>query len=116
MNNVPASISFPAYQQGMLPNEIMELVESSLTTLMGAGTLVEASNLRPQALDGKRGAMFDLRIQATDEPVRTGRALAFVEDLELHLFVFIAPELHYFDKHWEAARAVMLSARAAPAG
>jgi len=104
---------FPFFRSTMLPNEILELTEDSLAKLLGSNSLVSASGLRPTQLEGQRAVMFDLEITASDDPARAGRALAFVSGEELYVILYLATQLHYFDKHWAAAEGVMKSVRVA---
>lgn len=104
---------YPAYQAGMLPNEITELTQSTLVKFYGGDTLVNTAGLRPHALAAHRAVMFDLDISSAENPRIKGRALAFVEAEQLYLMLFMAAEIHYFDEHWEQALRVMESAKVA---
>jgi hypothetical protein len=104
------SLVFPAFKQTMLPNEIAELTQSSLTKLFGAESIVETSGLRPHRLGDRRAIMFDLTLTTADQPRRHGRALGFIEANRLYLMTYIATEVYYFNKHWSQAEAVMESA------
>lgn len=105
------SLVYPAYQAGMLPNEIVELTESSLAKLNGTDVAVSSANLRPFRLGAQRAVMFDLTLIGTDGPSRRGRAVAFVQDEALYLMLYVGTRLHYFDKHWDSALATMNTAR-----
>ena len=105
---------YPAYQSGMLPNEITELTQSTLVKFYGGDTLVETAGLRPHALAAHRAVMFDLDISSAENPRIKGRALAFVEAEQLYLMLFMATEIHYFDEHWDQAMRIMESAKVIP--
>jgi hypothetical protein len=105
------SLVYPAYQAGMLPNEIVELTESSLAKLNGTDVAVSSSHLRPFRLGAQPAVMFDLTLIGTDGPSRRGRAVAFVQDESLYLMLYVGTQLHYFDKHWDSALATMNTAR-----
>lgn len=105
------SLVYPAYQAGMLPNEIVELTESSLAKLNGTNVAVSSSNLRPYRLGELRAVMFDLTLIGSEGPARRGRALAFVQDQALYLMLYVGTRLHYFDKHWDSAVTTMNTAR-----
>lgn len=104
------ALVFPSFKQNMLPNEIVELTQSSLAKYYGIETVIETSGLRPYRLGSRRAFMFDMAATATEVPSQHGRVLAFIQDSQLYLLIYIATELHYFDKHWDAALALMQSA------
>ncbi len=110
------ALVFPAFEADMLPNEIVELTQSSLAKYYGVNTAVEAGGLRPHRLGERRAVMFDLEATPSEAPAQQGRVLAFVEDDELYLMIYIATELYYFDKHWDAALQLMESATVAAGG
>lgn len=102
---------FPTYKAGMLPNEIVELTESSVVKLYGTDMMVTSSGLRPFALGEQKAVTFDLTLTSVEGVARRGRAVAFVQDQELYLMLYVGTTLHYFDKHWESALATMNTAR-----
>jgi|GEM_PF-1473340 len=104
-----SAIVYPEYRNGMLPNEIVEITVGSLTTFFGADTLVESSSLRPTKLAGKSAAMFNFKVTGNESPTLEGRALMFVEDDALNLLVFMATEIHYFERNWSAAESLFRS-------
>ncbi len=105
------ALVYPEYRSGMLPNEVADLTVSSIQKLLGTDTAVTMEDLRPHRLGDQRAVMFDLNIEAGEMPRRQARVLAFMHEDRLYLLAFIATALHYFDKHWDAALAVMDSAR-----
>ena len=105
------SLVYPEFRAGMLPNEVADLTVSSVQKLLGTDAAVTMAHLRPHRLGEQRAVMFDLEIEAGEMPRRQGRVLAFVSSDRLYMLVYIAAAIHYFDKHWEQALAVMESAR-----
>jgi hypothetical protein len=112
------TLVYPAFKSNMLPNEVAELIQATLAKYYGAQNLVENSGMRPTRLGKTRAFMFDVKITGTEIPEHHGRVTAFIEDGELNVMIFLATHLHYFEKHWAEAQAVMNSARrsAASAG
>ncbi len=100
---------YPVYRAGMLPNEIAELLESSLVRLNGPEVVVSSCGLRPHRVAGMQGLLVDLQLSGNDEPSRRGRAMAFVQDGELYALIYLAAWPHYAEKHLEASIAVMNS-------
>ena len=105
------SAALPVFHADMLPNEVEELVESSIVKLYGEGqSAVSTSNLRPQGFGEHGGFMFDIEAAITESPDYRGSVGAFVVDEKLYMVVFLAAEPHYFNKHAERADAIIKSA------
>jgi hypothetical protein len=103
--------ALPAFRKDMLPNEIEELVESTLVKYFGEGNAtVSTANLRPQAFGDQRGLMFDISAKLSDSPDYKGQIGAFVADEKLYTVWYIAADPYYFDKHSATAEAVIKSA------
>jgi len=104
--------ALPAFRKDMLPNEIEELMESSLVKLWGEGNVtVGTANLRPQTYGDDRGLMFDIDVKLTDSPDYRGTVGAFVADEKLYTIWYIAAIPHYHDKHFASAESIIKSAR-----
>ncbi len=106
-----AAAALPVFRKDMLPNEIEELVESTLTKYFGEGeATVSTANLRPQTFGDNRGVMFDISAQVTDSPDYKGMIGAFIAEEKLYSVWYIAAEPHYYGKHSARAEAVIKSA------
>jgi len=104
--------ALPPFRSDMLPNELEELTESSITKLFGEGEAsVETSNLRPQRFGEDRGVMFNMDIKVTDSPDYRGLAGAFVADGKLYLMMYIAADPYYYEKHRADAEALIAGAK-----
>ena len=104
--------ALPVFRRDMLPNEIEELVESSLGKYFGEGqAVVSTRNLRPYRYGDQPGVRFDVAASVTDSPDYRGTVGAFVANEKLYLMFFLAAVPHYYDKHLAAAAAVIESAR-----
>lgn len=104
--------ALPVFRKDMLPNEIEELMESSLVKLWGEGNVtVGTANLRPQTYGDDRGLMFDIDVKLTDSPDYRGTVGAFVADEKLYTIWYIAAIPHYHDKHSASAESIITSAR-----
>ena len=105
------SAALPVFHADMLPNEVEELVESSIVKLYGEGqSAVSTSNLRPQGFGEHGGFMFDIEAAITESPDYRGSVGAFIVDDQLYMVLFLAAEPHYFDKHAARADAIIKSA------
>jgi hypothetical protein len=103
--------ALPVFRKKMLPNEIEELIESTLVKYFGEGNAsVSTSNLRPQMFGERRGVMFDISAQLTDSPDYRGTIGAFVADDKLYMIWYIAAHPHYHDKHGQRAEEIIKSA------
>ena len=100
------------YRSGMLPNEIAELVESSVVHLFGESKVAaDTSNLRPQKYGAEEGFIFDLSMSVSDGPNYRGICGAFIADEKLYVMLFLAAEPYYFEKHQGEALSVIQGAR-----
>ncbi len=103
--------ALPVFRSNMLPNEIEELIESTLVKYFGEGhATVSTTNLRPQMYGDQRGVMFDLSAQLSDSPDYRGTIGAFIADDKLYTIWYIAAHPHYHDKHSQRADAIIKSA------
>ena len=103
--------ALPKFRSDMLPNEIEELSESSITKMFGEGEVtVTTTNLRPHRFGGNQGFMFDLSVVLADGPDYSGMVGAFVANEMLYMILYIAAEPYYFDKHAEEAAAIIKTA------
>jgi len=103
--------ALPRFRKDMLPNEIEELVESTLVKYFGEGNAtVSTANLRPQTFGDQRGLMFDISAKLTDSPDYKGQIGAFVADEKLYTVWYIAADPYYYDKHSTLADGVIKSA------
>ena len=107
---------YPSFRATMLPNEIVALVESTLSKSFGEGeTLVTSSGLRPQTFGGHKGFGFDLALSFSDGPDQRGLAGGFVADGKLELVVYLGAIPYYYDLHRERAARIIESTRLAAA-
>jgi hypothetical protein len=103
--------ALPVFRSGMLPNEIEELVESSVVKLFGEGrAVVSTANLRPHRYGEIAGIRFDIDVTVTDSPPYRGTVGAFIATDRLYLVYFLGAMPHYYHKHIEEASAVIGSA------
>lgn len=107
--------ALPRFKAGMLPNELEDLAESSVTKLMGEGdAAVTTSRLRPHRYGEHGGILLDLDASITDGPDYKGVAGAFEANGQLYFLLYLAATPHYFDKHLAEAEAIIKSATLAP--
>ena len=104
--------TLPVFRSDMLPNEIQDLMESSLTKLFSEGEVsVETVNLRPHKFGKRRGILFDLDIRLTDGPDYGGVVGSFVAGEQLYALIYLGAKPYYYEKHLEEGMAVIQNAR-----
>jgi hypothetical protein len=104
--------ALPAFHATMLPNELEELMESSLVKLLGEGNAsVRTANLRPHRYGEDRGVLLDLEASVTDGPDYKGLAGAFVAADNLYVMFYLAAVPYYYEKHLGDAEAIIQGAR-----
>jgi len=105
------SAALPVFRADMLPNEIEELVESTIVKLFGESqAVVNTSNLRPYRFGENPGVMFDLEATLTDSPKFNGIVGAFIDNDRLFLMYYLGAVPYYYDKHRTEAEAIIKSA------
>jgi len=105
------SAALPVFKADMLPNELEELVESSMVKAFGeGGSVVNTDSLRPHRFGENAGVMFDLTATVSDGPQYRGTVGAFIAEDKLYLIYFIAAVPYYYDKHIAEADAIIRSA------
>jgi hypothetical protein len=105
------TIALPVFKSDMLPNELEELVESSLVKMFGEGNAaVNTSGLRPHQFGDNRGVLFDFEAVITDSPDYVGIVGAFIANELLYTLIYVAAQPHYYDKHLEEATSIIESA------
>ena len=105
------SIALPLFRADMLPNELEELLESSILKLYGEGSAaVSTEGLWPHAFGGQSGVLFDISAAVTESPDYRGVVAALISEERLYMIIFLAAEPYYYDKHIAEAEAVIGSA------
>ena len=103
--------ALPVFRKDMLPNEIEELLESTIVKYFGEGqAAVSTSNLRPHRFGEHRGLMFDINAVVTESPMYKGVVGAFIANDELYIMWYIGADPYYYDKHLSDADAIIRSA------
>ena len=103
--------ALPVFHKDMLPNEVEELMESTLVKYFGEGNAaVSTSNLRPQDFGNQHGFKFDILVKLTDSPDFKGTVGNFISDKKLYSIWYLAADPYYHDKHLARAEEIMASA------
>lgn len=101
----------PRFRSTMLPQEIVELVESSYRVASGSPAFTVA-RLEPMIFAGRPGFRFDYEfVLQGDEVKRKGRATGAVIDGRLYLMTFEAPAIHYFGRDIAEYERIVASAK-----
>lgn len=111
--SVPSkTAALPVFRADMLPNEVEEMVESSMVKLLGEGdSTVSTANLRPTKFGERRGFMFDFTGRLTDGPDYKGVVGAAIANDKLYLIIYYGADPYYFEKHRDEAEAIIRSVR-----
>ena len=103
--------AMPVFRADMLPNEIEELIESSIVKFFGEGqAVVNTENLRPQRFGENQGVLFDLSATVTESPEYKGLVGAFLANEKLYVVYFLGATPYYYGKHITEAEAIIKSA------
>ena len=90
---------YPVFTTDLLPNEIVEIVESSISKKLEA-TISGRGGLKPLMIDGNPGFQSSFDFIAYDVPRRAYLAGA-VKGESLYLMLYQATDLYYYEKYLE---------------
>ena len=99
--NYNKELPMPEYQQGMLPNELAELITTSLKNANGGEIRIKATDLRPQRVGENLGVRFGLNWFTTNGLAKRGEAVAVPNENKLNIIIFTAADIHYYQKDAE---------------
>lgn len=104
------ALPMPAFNAGMLPNDVEDLVKTSLKNLAGGEIQIDTSNLKPTEFGGTFGFEFELDYFEKSGLKKRGNAFAAIKDEQLFVILFTAADLHYFGEHLPEVRKLFESA------
>lgn len=106
------SQALPRFNAGMLPNELTEFTESSITKLFGeGGAVVETSALRPHRFGTDRGILFDIGVKVSDGPDYRGLVGSMIVEDKLYTLIYLGAEPHYYSASLDEATTMIEGAR-----
>lgn len=101
----------PTFQAGAGLTEIPEFYESSVRVQLQT-SLFETKSVEPTKFADRPGIKFQFEYGVKDSPlIRKGVAVGTLIDGKLHMIVFVAPALHYFDRDLPKAERIIASAK-----
>lgn len=99
----------PTFKRGMQPEQLVKLFE---TLYSADGSLVSFSKMEPAVFAGVKGVRFEFSvINKTNEVNSKGVGWVAVQDELLFASTFLAPRLHFFNRLYPRAEAVIRTAR-----
>jgi hypothetical protein len=101
---------YPVFHADMLPNDIVELVQSTCAKLFDA-TITAGGELKPLTIAGQPGFEVTFEFVTGDEVIRRAFAGGTVKDGQLQLVLYQAARMHYFQKDLQHARDLIVTAR-----
>jgi hypothetical protein len=96
-----------AYDMTMLPNDVMELLASTLGKI--GNQQVRADGLRPVPFGSVQGFRFDLTFLTQDGLQMRGTAVAAQRKGKLDLILFVAPAEYYYERYAPTVEKVFAS-------
>ncbi len=103
--------ALPKFDSTMLPNEIEEFTESSISKMLGEGdAVVKTSKLRPHRFGKQHGILFNLEAAVSEGPNYKGLVGAILHQERLYMIFFVAATPYYFDKILPEAESIIKSA------
>jgi len=94
----------PKFQATMTPNEVVEMMETYITS---DGSTFKLERLTPVPLAGGPGFRFDFRtLRKHDELELRGVAFATIQRKKLYMMLYTAPATYYFKKNLARIEAI----------
>lgn len=95
----------PKFAPGMRANDVMEFVLASFS--QRKVDAIEGHNLRPANFGSLRGFRFEVTYVNQPGMEMKGMLIGAIEEDKLHLVMFNAPKLHFFDRDKELVEQIM---------
>lgn len=99
---------YPIFQSNMLPTEMVDLFESTLTKLYNA-KLSGSGELKPLMIDGNPGFEYTFEFVTPDEITRKGYLAGTVKNEKLHMIFYQAARMYYFDQRYQNVKHMVSS-------
>lgn len=96
-NNVDESLPMPKFRPDMLPNELEDLVKTSIVNLNYGGLTIQSKNVRPEPLGDQIAFRFEIEFFDPDGLKKSGDIMIWVKEEKLYGMMFIAPTMHYYN-------------------
>lgn len=87
----------PKFRSTMLPQELPEYLESNYRSIAGLASF-ETTSVTPQQFLNAPGVKFDFSYISNDDLRHKGRAVATIIDKKLHLAIYDASAVHYYEQ------------------
>ena len=100
---------YPAFHSNMLPNEIIELVESTISKYYSAN-IVNRGKLKPLKIDNNPGFEYSFEFTAQDDVPRKAYLAGTIKDKMLYIIFYQATKLYYYDKYFPDIQAMVNNA------
>ena len=100
---------FPVFRMNMLPNEVIELVETTISKALNA-RIYDHGELNPVVIDGRNGFEYSFEFSTEYSPVSKAYLVAVIFDNQLQMILFMATKLHYYDNYINEVRELVLNA------
>lgn len=101
----------PEFSSDMLPQEVLELVKSSMTKYYGENNIIlTTGGLKPTRFLNSPGYTFDLKFTDQNGLKYSGKAVAATVDDRLLMMIYTGTQLYYYAKHEEEFEKIITSA------
>ncbi len=100
---------FDTFNKDMLPTELVELVESTLLLSYNA-KVTNKGQLKPIKIGGSQGFDFEFEFVGDDEITRKAYVAAAIKNEQLHLILFQATKIHYYDELIDSVKYIVNTA------
>lgn len=92
------SLPMPKFKADMLPNDVQDLVSSSIKNSAGGEITINTSTLKPREVSGKFGFTFKIDFFNSDGLLFKGDAIAVISEEKLYMILSVAAATHYYER------------------
>ncbi|MGE4059422.1 MAG: hypothetical protein AB7E69_11205, partial [Sphingomonadales bacterium] len=106
----PKKQEYPVFRSDMLPNEVMETFESTMTKITNSN-IHSTFGLRPVTFGGVPGFQFEYTFTGQDSVPRKGIVGGAIRDGKLYMIVYEGAATHYYGLHEAEAQRMIAGVR-----
>ncbi|MCC2608151.1 hypothetical protein [Planctobacterium marinum] len=92
-------LPMPKFRAEMLPNELEDLVKTSIINQEDGTLKIETKNVRPQQIGEQVAFRFELEFFDANGLKKNSDVIVWVKDKQLFGMIFTAPTLHYYESY-----------------
>lgn len=99
LKEVNKELPMPKFRANMLPNELEDLIKTSIINQEDGKLKITTKNVRPQQLGEQIAFRFEFEYFNGDGLKKNSDVIVWVKEEKLYGMMFTAPSLHYYESY-----------------